>query len=37
MFSQKITAHLDSKELLVLDKDYSYKKKFLPIENLEML
>lgn len=37
MFSQMIVDHSDNTEKLFLDKDYFYKKKLLPIDNLEML
>lgn len=37
MFSQMIVDHSDNTEKMFLDKDYFYKKKFLQIENFEVL
>ena len=37
MFSSIIRDHSDNSEKMFLDKDYFYKKKFLPLSNFEEL
>ena len=37
MFSQMIMDHSDNTEKMFLDKDYFYKKKFLAVENYDVL
>ena len=37
MFSQIIIDHSDNTEKMFLDKDYFYKKKFLFVENYDVL